>query len=165
LKIVAYQPLILSKQKQLIDYTYQSSNNKAYSLCAITSPLFLNPVWSFLYKSYGENIYGYLPAWAGQKQVLHKNFLPDDRSREKLRYLILEPEGGIPETAKQTAVFLEDHVSKLIEEKKFGQIVVQKRILNDQTDWTDSQKLSSQEKGVVQQISSVDPRYSCYIDY
>jgi len=169
LKLFSLQPLVYKYEKELIDYTYSELNrskNKNFSICVVSNPLFINTLWSYLYFFYGKNNYNYLPYYAGPKQYLNKNFLPYDRNHTKLRFLIIEPLGGIPEHAKKATIYKEDQVSKLIEEKRFGDIVVQKRILTEnKSELVDTQKLSSQEKNELEKITKSDPRYSCYHTY
>ena len=62
---------------------------------------------------------------------------------------------------KKATIYKEDQVSKLIEEKRFGEIIVQKRILTeDKDELVDTQNLSPLEK-----IIKNDHRYSCYHTY
>jgi|YNPMSStandDraft_1061717.scaffolds.fasta_scaffold21853_2 hypothetical protein len=168
-KLFSLQPLVYTYEKKLIDYTYSESNkskNKNFSICVVSNPLFINTLWSYLYFFYGQKKYNYLPYYAGPKQYLNKNFLPYDKNHVKLRFLIIEPLGGIPDYAKKATIYKEDKVSKLIEEKKFGDIIVQKRILTEnKNELVDTQRLSPQEKNELEKITKNDHRYSCYHTY
>jgi len=67
---------------------------------------------------------------------------------------------------KKATIYKEDQVSKLIEEKKFGDIIVQKRILTEnKNELVDTQRLSPQEKNELEKITKNDHRYSCYHTY
>src|SRR5258708_1631138 len=59
--------MVLSKQIQAIDYTYSQSNGKPFRINTLTSPLWINIVWTYLYKWYRQNTYGYLPTWHGRE--------------------------------------------------------------------------------------------------
>lgn len=165
-KLFALQPLTYKVEKDLVDYTYQASNKKPFSICAVSNPLFINTLWSQLYMTYGKQQYRYTPTWAGQKQFLNVSYLPYDINHEKIRYLILEPMGGIPEFAKKVTIYVEDKHSKLIEEKQFGDLIVQKRqLLEPGEEPKSSQTLTPYEIGDVIRVSTGEPRYSCYVNY
>jgi hypothetical protein len=67
---------------------------------------------------------------------------------------------------KKATIYKEDKVSKLIEEKRFGEIIVQKRILTeDKDELVDTQNLSPLEKNQLEKIIKNDHRYSCYHTY
>ena len=53
--------------------------------------------------------------------------LPETSQDTKRYFLIIEPMAGIPQKYLPETIATEDGVSKLIEEKNFGEIVVQKR--------------------------------------
>jgi len=122
------QDMVLSKQIPLIDYTYNEANGARFSINTLTSPLWVNTVWSYLYNFYGEPRYGYLPSWHGRDQVGRLgNNLENASSDVNLFFLILEPMEGIPKKFLDETVASEDAVSRIIESKNFGSIVVQKR--------------------------------------
>lgn len=161
-RIFAYQYMFYGQEKDLIDYTYREAKGKPFSICALTNPLFINTLWSALYKFYGEKTYRYLPFWSGQEQYQNKTFLPYDKKQE-IRYLILEPPTGIQPVAVKATIYLEDQVSTVYEVKKFGNLEVQKRLWNkDQTVRNDSQNLSPGEKAEIESIVAQDPRYLCH---
>lgn len=127
--------MLLSKQLAAIDYTYQSANGK-FSINSLTSPLWINIVWTYLYKTYGEPKYGYLPLWHGHDQVGQLDSLTKDDGQTNNYFLIIEPLGGIPIQYYGLTVGEEDAVSRLIEERNFGELVIQKRVklsTNDKT--------------------------------
>ncbi len=120
--------LILSKEISLVDYTYQRADGKPFSISSLTSPLFVNTLWSYLYNWYGKDRYGYLPYWVGRNQVgqLGDN-LQTAASGIPLHYFIIEPTYGIPELWVTYAKGDQDAISSLVSEKKFGEIVIQER--------------------------------------
>jgi len=163
-KLFSYQPITYRDEKELIDYTYNSSNDK-FSVCALTNPFFINTLWSSLYKIYGEKKFGYLPFWSGQKQYLNKTFLEYDKNHVNTRYLIIEPPSGISPQSKMLTIYLEDRVSKLVEEKKFGSLIIQKRQLLQGEKPLSTQKLTTEEINNINYINERDPRYSCFNSY
>ncbi len=121
--------MLLSKQLNAIDYTYQQSSGKPFSINTLTSPLWINIVWTYLYKWYGTK-YGYVPTWHGQDQVGQLDTLINDDNKWKSGFLIIEPQDGIPQQYLPLTIGQEDSYSKLITEKNFGTIRVQERVKN-----------------------------------
>jgi len=166
IKLLSIQNFTLKDEKNLIDYTYQSSKGKEFSICALTNPLYVNVLWSYLYGTYGKDKYGYVPYWAGQEQVISSNNLPYDKKHVPLRYLIIEPASGIPDYAKPVFVYMEDNTSSLVAEKKFSDLVVQKRTLNtDLSIFNDTQGLNNKEILSIKSVINSNPRFSCYTTY
>jgi hypothetical protein len=123
--------MLLSKQLKAIDYTYEEAEGEPFSVNSLTSPLWINTVWAYLYKWYGLSEYGYLPEWHGRDQVGQLGSLPPTKETTELYYLILEPMEGIPQRYLPEAIAEEDIVSTLIDEKYFGELRVQKRTKRD----------------------------------
>ncbi len=119
--------MLLSKQLSAIDHTYEQANGEPFSINSLTSPLWINTVWTYLYRWYGEPKYGYLPSWHGHNQVGQLDSLPEDTGKEEKYFLILEPMGGIPEQYLELTIGEEEVVSKLLREKSFGELRVQER--------------------------------------
>ena len=121
--------MVLSKQLDAIDYTYQQAGGENFSLNTLTSPLFINTTWSYLYNWYGTNNYKYLPQWWGRDQIgTLGNNLENRSQNTKLHFYIIEDMAGIPSNHLTLGIGEEDSRSKLIEEKTFGNIRVQKRL-------------------------------------
>lgn len=159
-------PSVLVDARSTIDYTYKNSEDKEFSICAITNPLFTNTTLSFLYLTYGKPKYGFMPYWSGQKQHLFEGKFEYDTKKTEGRYLIIEPPVGIPVEAVQATIYMEDQVSKIIEEKKFGNYTVQKRVfLKKNEDIIDSQNLTKEDISLAKGRINADPRYSCFNDY
>lgn len=123
--------MLLSKEVALIDYTYQKSDGKPFSINSLTSPLWINIVWTYLYKWYGGPKYGYLPTWHGRDQVGQLDSLARVEKPEKLSFLILEPMGGIPAQYLDQTISEENAKSRVVAEKYFGELRVQERITNE----------------------------------
>src|SRR3989344_7928056 len=166
IKLLSIQNFTLKDEKNLIDYTYISAEGKPFSICALTNPLYINVLWSYLYSTYGKNTYGYVPYWAGQEQVVDSNNLPYDKNHVPLRFIILEPNAGISDFIKPVFIYMEDNTSSLIEEKKYTDLIVQKRILNqDLSTFKDTQGLGKKEIDSIKSIIKVNPRFTCYTTY
>lgn len=120
--------MTLKRQLAAIDFTYNEAGSKPFSINTLTSPLWINIVWSYLYKWYGLRTYGYIPEWHGRDQVGQLDSLPGPLGSTKLYFLIIEPMDGIPTRYLDETIQSEDSMSMLIKEKYFGQIRVQERI-------------------------------------
>lgn len=119
--------MLLSKQIEVVDYTYLKSGSKPFSINTLTSPLWINIVWTYVYKWYGLPKYGYLPSFHGRDQIGILDSLPKDEGGIKKYFLVLEPMGGIPMRYLEETVSQENSVSKLIGEITIGEMVVQER--------------------------------------
>lgn len=120
--------MLLSKQLSAINYTYLASNKQNFSINSLTSPLWINIVWTYLYKWHGQSEYGYIPSWHGKNQIGQIDSLPLDDSDTKNYYLILEPMGGIPLRYLDETVNEEDSLSTFVRSESFGELIIQKRI-------------------------------------
>lgn len=123
--------MLLSKQLALIDYTYEKAQGRPFSINSLTSPLWINIVWTYLYKWYGGPKYGYTPTWHGRDQVGQLDSLTKVEKPQKLSFLILEPMGGIPMQYLDQTISEEDSKTKAVAEKYFGELRVQERIINE----------------------------------
>lgn len=119
--------MLLSKQINAIDYTYQLAEGKPFSINSLTSPLWINIVWTYLYKWYGMKTYGYLPYWHGKDQIGQLDSLERIENPLETSFLILEPMAGIPTRYLEETIGEEDVDTVIVEQKSFGEIVVQKR--------------------------------------
>lgn len=121
---------LISKQMQIVDYTYQKAEGKPFSISTLTMPLYVNTLWSYLYNWYGLEKYGYLPSFRGRDQIdLPGNNLQKADDKTKTHFFIVEPTYGISEQWIIYAYGDQNAVSKLIEEIKLGDLVVQQRII------------------------------------
>jgi 4-amino-4-deoxy-L-arabinose transferase-like glycosyltransferase len=119
--------MLLSKQLAAVDYTYSESAGRPFSTNTLTSPLWINLVWTYLYQWKGSTQYGYTPEWHGHNQIGQIADLSATRPDTTRYYLIIEPMDGIPAQYLPLTIGEEDSVSKLEDEKSFGAIRVQKR--------------------------------------
>lgn len=118
----------LNFEKEIVRYTYEQSKNDRFIIITITNPLYVNTMWSYLYEMYGQRKYGYLPYYGGSSQAGYLGNLPEQPFGTKYRYVIIEPTTGIPDYFIQQIISEENKTSDVVDEKKFGQFVVQKRI-------------------------------------
>ena len=116
-------------EKQILDYTYRSSDKKPFSLNTITSPLYINTTWAYLYQFYGIKKYGYMPFWDGSNQQGDLGNLPVMKQKTAIEFFIIEPSTGIPDYFIEKETAAENAKSVIIEERKFGNFIVQKRKL------------------------------------
>lgn len=121
--------LTLHNEIKVVDYTYQKSGSAPFSISTLTSPLFVNTTWSYLYSWYGTKKYGYLPYWVGRDQIgqLGDNlmFAPSNIAKH---FFIIEPTYGILELWVKYAKGDQDAMSTLVNQKNFGELVVETRI-------------------------------------
>lgn len=118
----------LNLEKEIIEYTYKQSKGEPFIIVTITNPLHINTMWAYLYEMYGQKQYGYLPYYGGRSQAGYLGNLSERLSGTKYRYIIIEPTTGIPDYFIQQIISEENKVSDTVEEKKFGQFLVQKRV-------------------------------------
>lgn len=121
--------LTVKNEIEVIEYTYQQSYGQPFSINSVTSPYWVNTLWSYMYQWYGQNKYGYVPSFHGRDQSGLLSYLPDDSTKAKYFFLIIEPFNGIPDKLNNDSVAYEDSFSKVIETKNFNGILVQKREL------------------------------------
>lgn len=158
--VLGHQNMLHFQQKELVDYTYKRAKGRPFSICSISDPLFINGIWSVLYKLYGERRYGYMPTWAGPPQLQSKTFLLPDTKHVPLRFLIVEPSFNYPSHLPQITEYTENKISQKIEEKQFGGLRIQmRRLLSEEKQ--NQQKLEEQ----YEQILRSDDRYKCYFAY
>lgn len=120
----------IARYKEVVDYTYRSANGRPFTIVSITNPLYIDTTWAYLYEFYGNPKYGYLPFWGGRGQTGYLGNLVEKPFGTDLRYLIIESTIGIPDVYVAKIKYDEDKVSDLLEEKKFGYVIVQKRMFH-----------------------------------
>lgn len=128
--LVIQSGMTFQKEKQVVDYTYQAAGKKPFIIKAITTPLFIATTWAYVYEFYGKPTYGYVPYWGGPAQTGRLGNLPRKEFGEEMRFLIIEPKGGVPDIWITKILYEEDILSDIVEEKKFGNFTVQKRVFN-----------------------------------
>lgn len=125
--------MVYSSETEILDYMYKEANGEPFRINTVTNPLFINSTWSYLFDSYGRDTYGYMPFYWGYPQngqygegiVYSDHFQQND----KHLFLIIEPSGGIPDFITKGIIAFENSRSKVLEEKKIGEFIVQKRLI------------------------------------
>lgn len=87
---------MLNQQLQLVDLTYQLSQDSPFSISTLTGPHGVNTTWSYLYHWYGNKKYGYTPSWFGPDQTgIHAGeYLTMVTHPELVHFVIYEPNPG-----------------------------------------------------------------------
>ncbi len=130
LDMVIQPGMLLLKEIETLNYIYHSSSDSPFSVNALTVPLNVNTTWSYLFEWYGLSKYGYIPIWSTKPAEGYPGSMEYETSRSELpdaQYVIIEPLNGIPVTEIAKFKANEGYFSEIIEEKEFGNIVVQKR--------------------------------------
>jgi len=105
--------VILKDTLATIDYTYSQSNKKSFFVDTVTVPLYISPLWDYLYSWYGQKKYGYLPT---------------KETKVSDQFLIIEPGwGDTYKIFRQRAIDNLNKTTTIDEEQKFGMITVEKR--------------------------------------
>ena len=120
--------MLLSKQLKAVDYMYDQASGEKFSVNSLTSPLWINIVWSYLFDWYGEDHYGYVPEWHGKGQEGQLKSLSLVQDNTTNYFLILEPMGGIPMRYLGETLAEENSKSTLLDEANWGELRVQKRV-------------------------------------
>lgn len=124
--------LVLGRELAAIDYTYEKAGNDPFSISSLTSPLYINTTWSYLYNWYGLNKYGRLPYWIGQNQIGQLGNNLDSPPKDVTRHFyIIEPTHSIPQLYIDYSKGDQDAISFLVDKKAFGTIIVEERKLKN----------------------------------
>lgn len=107
--------VILKDNLAAVNYTYNQSSGKSFYVETLTVPLFISPLWDYLYDWHGQREFGYLPSQNNQTPI---------------QFLIIEPGSGETyEIFRQRAINHINQTTELEETKEFGLITVEKRRL------------------------------------
>lgn len=120
--IYVQEGMLLSREKQALDFIYQQANKKPIVVSALTMPLKINTTWAYLFNWYGKNKYGYLPYWAGEVAPGFPGFLPSWKSQEEeyIMFSIIEPTRGVRYAFVEQYLSEQEQYGKVVEEKVFG---------------------------------------------
>ena len=120
--------MLIRHEMQVVDYIYTESKQGDFSINSLTSPLYINVVWDYLFNYVARTQGKALPYWHGRDQIgLVGNLLVNAPENIQNRYLIIEPLYGIPERFAKDYVNWEMKYGEAISRKNFGEIVVEKR--------------------------------------
>lgn len=128
--LVIPQDMLLSRQLQLIDKTYQLALGQPFSINTLTLPSWTNTTWSYLYSWYGFNKYGYIPEFYGRDQIgmPGENSLKRTTQPRQIAFFIMEPVDGIPLYVYNSEIEAENGKTLLVNEYKYDAITLQQRI-------------------------------------
>lgn len=115
---------ILSKQVEVMEYTYKNSGGKPFAINTVTNPLYVNLVWAWNYNWYSKS-YGYKPNWLGGDQLPPYNTLETSKGDEELFYLIIDQTPRIPGQYITEARNWANKNGELIKENDFDGITVE----------------------------------------
>jgi 4-amino-4-deoxy-L-arabinose transferase-like glycosyltransferase len=130
-EIISQDGMLLDDQKKAIDFIYHDANKDLFSVSALTIPYRVNTTWAYLFEWHGMQKFGYLPIWGGSTAEGFGGNLEVETARSNLpekHYVVLEPTRGLHSWLITNFLKEEDLFTKNVEEKRFGKIVVQKRI-------------------------------------
>ena len=122
--------MLLSSEKQALDYIYKSAGDKPFAVGSLTIPYSINTTWNYLFEWYGRQKYNYLPVWVGPVAQGYPGSIPVSNVRSDLptlQFLIVEPTVGIDSYTLQKFFREENYFTRIEEEKAFGTITVQRR--------------------------------------
>jgi 4-amino-4-deoxy-L-arabinose transferase-like glycosyltransferase len=103
----SYEGLFLKRDLTVINWVYQETGNQAFQVDTVTSPLYISPLWDYLFSWYGPKKHLPLP----QRQGAH------------LHFLIIEP--FVDTHFKNEAIKKKSPLGKLLKSESFGDVVVQ----------------------------------------
>ncbi|MEK6951559.1 MAG: glycosyltransferase family 39 protein [Nanoarchaeota archaeon] len=129
-EINVQQGMLLSEEKKVLDYMYNESGSGIFAVKGVTMPFYINTTWSYLFEWYGLHKYGYFPVWNGKNAEGFYGNLAVQEAQEGLpekRFLVIEPVRGIAPHLIEEYIDEENYFTKIVEEKKFGEFIVQKR--------------------------------------
>lgn len=109
-----FEGLFWKTDLELVDYSFEDAGAIQFKTDTITSPRSISKLWDYLYDWRGKTKYGKTPNREGKPGI---------------GYLILEPQLGGGEIFKEIAIKKADTEGELVEIKKFGDVVIQKRVL------------------------------------
>ncbi len=119
--------LTIKDEQKVIDFIYQQAEGKEFAVNGLTMPYNVNTTWSYLFEWYGKDKYGYVPIWGGDGAAGFPGGLQIETARSKLpakRFLIIEPQEGIPSYIAKDFLLNEGNYTKVIGEKKIGALKV-----------------------------------------
>lgn len=126
--IKAQPQMLLSDEMILIGKTYEYAKGRGFTIRVTSMPYKIQTVWAYLYNQYGYKKYGYLPYLETGNTLGYSGTLPEPISGTTcVRFLIQEPRRGIPEVLINNDVREENQFSKIVNEERIGNFVLQTR--------------------------------------
>lgn len=122
--------MTIKNELNAIDYTYQDSHGQPFSINTVTTPYWINTLWSYLYQWHGQQKYGYTPSFHGRDQSGQLSYLSQEIfPKTNNYYLIIESTKESQSPLINDTILYEDTFSNVIDTKFFDGIIVQKRQL------------------------------------
>lgn len=120
----------LSQELDLVDLTYQLSNEQDFSISALTSPYGYSTTWAYLYDWYGKKKYGYVPSWFGpdQTNLPGGDLLLNTSDTLSLHFTIYEPFSVGSELKEEFIELQNIYSGKPLSSIDFGRINLEKRV-------------------------------------
>lgn len=115
--------LLLEDEKKVLDFIYLNANHEKFAVNALTMPININTTWDYLFSWYGKEKYEYVPVWGGDAALGYYGMLKIETARSKLpqkRFLIIEPEEGIPSYLIDKFLANEALYNNVTEKQKIG---------------------------------------------
>jgi len=126
--IKAQPKMLLSDEIKLIEETYKYANGRGFTIRVTSMPYKIQTVWAYLYNQYGYKKYNYWPYLETGNVLGYPGVFPVPKlGTTCVRFLIREPVRGIPEILINNDVKEENQFSKLVQEEKIGDFVLQIR--------------------------------------
>jgi hypothetical protein len=126
--IKAQPQMLLSDEIKIIKRTYEYAAGRGFTIRVTSMPYKIQTVWAYLYGQYGYKNYHYWPYLETGNILGYPGVLPVPKSGTTcVRFLIREPVRGIPEILIENDKREENQLSKLIQEEKIGDFVLQIR--------------------------------------
>ncbi len=125
--ITSQDGMLLQQEKQIIDLTYQKAMGQPFAVNALTVPFGINTTWSYLYSTYGQKKYGYLPIWGGSHPGGYTSPLIVNNSRSTLpekRFLIVESTQGLHKHTIDDFLIEESYFTDIIEKVGIGKFTL-----------------------------------------
>ncbi len=112
----------------VMDEMYKIAKGEGFTIRATSMPYRIQSVWAYLFEQYGQKRYGYLPYWEVGPVLGYPGDLPVPRNGSTcVRFLLQEPNGGIPKVLTEFDLKEEDKFSNVKEVVQIGHFTIQVR--------------------------------------
>lgn len=128
--LVVQKGAVLVDQMKAIDYMYTTAAGQEFSISSLTNPIGMNTTWAYLFDWYGKEKYGYVPAFVGPSQagLFGEGVLEESMVAQEVHFMIKEPTDGIPKNLEDDVLTDQTaRVGKVVEERRFGEMGVERR--------------------------------------
>lgn len=127
------QPFMkLTDELKVIDLMYEQAEGRGFTVRLTGIPYRIQTVWAYLFKQYSEPKWGYYPFWENGNVLGFPGYLPPPASGTTcLRFLIREPNKGLPIEIINEDIKTENIFSDPVEKKEIGWFIFEKRLARD----------------------------------